>query len=314
LAAQTKKNLKKLLYVIISLVVAELIVLSAILLKDKTFAVLEPAGTIASQQKDLMIFAAILSLFVIMPVFVLLFFILWRFRDGNVKAKYRPNWDGSRKLETIWWGIPILIILVLATVTWKTSHSLDPYRSLKSDTKPLTVQVIALQWKWLFIYPEQNIATVNYLKIPEDTPVNFEITSDAPMNSFWIPQLGGQVYAMSGMQTELHLMADHPGQFTGSSANISGEGFSGMTFNVDAVGKGDFSEWVETVWQSPDQLTKDTYATLAKPTKNDPIMLFGSRDPNLYESVIMKYMHAPAKPTESTTSLPDHTNMEGMDH
>jgi cytochrome o ubiquinol oxidase subunit 2 len=267
----------------------EAVVLFRSLLAGKTIALLQPAGTIAEQQRDLILFASALGLLVILPVFALLFFILWRYRDGNVRATYAPEWDGSKKLESIWWGIPMAIILVLAIVTWNTSHSLDPYRPL-AGAKPVTVQVVALQWKWLFIYPEQNIATVNYLKIPHDIPIEFKITSDAPMNSFWIPQLGGQVYAMPGMETKLHLMADEPGVYQGMSANISGEGFSGMRFTVDSVSNQEFNNWVQTVWQSPMSLTQYAYDNLVKPSSNEPITLYASRDQDLYNTVIEKYM------------------------
>jgi cytochrome o ubiquinol oxidase subunit II len=285
-----KTKYKILLISLVALIIFEFGFLLRNLVTGHTVSILSPAGTIAAQQRSLIAFAAILGLVIIVPVFALTFFIVWRYRDGNVSAKYRPNWDGNRKLELTWWGIPCAIILLLAVVTWRSSHSLDPYRALDSKTKPITVQVIALQWKWLFIYPEQNIATVNYLQIPEDTPVNFEITSDAPMNSFWIPQLGGQVYAMSGMTTKLHLMADKPGTYTGSSANISGKGFAGMNFKVVSSTKQDFGKWVESVWDSPDQLTYSEYNKLSQPSENNPIKLYGGRDQQLYDTVIMKYM------------------------
>ena len=289
MATQPNKSYRVVLTILGLGIVIELALLFRVLMTGKTISLLQPAGHIAEQQRDLIVFAAGLSLLVILPVFGLLFFILWRYRDGNVRAKYSPNWDSNRTLETIWWGIPMAIILVLAIVTWNTSHSLDPYRPI-SDKRPLTVQVIALQWKWLFIYPEQNIATVNYLQVPEDTPIEFRITSDAPMNSFWIPQLGGQVYAMPGMETKLHLMADGPGVYDGLSSNISGEGFSGMKFTVHSVSNQEFNSWVQTVWKSPDSLSQDTYNELVKPSKNDPVTLFASRDQTLYGTVLGKYM------------------------
>lgn len=273
-----------------AVIIAEFVLLMKNLMAGHTVSILSPAGTIAAQQRSLITFAAILGVGVILPVFILLFFILWRFRDGNVKAKYRPEWDGDKKLETIWWGIPIAIILVLAIVTWNTSHSLDPTRPLVSDRKPMTIQVVALNWKWLFIYPEQNIATVNYVQFPEDTPIHFEITSDGPMNSFWIPQLGGQIYAMAGMQTQLQLMADNPGSYAGSSANLSGTGFAGMKFTAVSTTNADFSKWVESVWESPNRLTASEFDKLAQPSKNNPVTLYGARDIDAYDTVIMKYM------------------------
>lgn len=290
MATKSNKRFKKLLVIAGIIITAEVIWLLSVLMRGRTIAIMQPAGTIGEQQRDLILLASGLGLLVILPVFALLFFILWRYRDGNVKAKYTPDWDSSRTLETIWWGIPIAIIFVLAVVTYKTSHSLDPYRPLESSTKPLTIQVVALQWKWLFIYPEQNIATVNYLQIPEDTPINFQITSDAPMNSFWVPQLGGQVYAMSGMQTKLHLEADEPGLYQGSSANISGEGFAGMRFTVEAVTNQNFNSWIQEVWKSPDTLTMEEYHRLATPSKDHPITLYSSRDQGLYNSIMDSYM------------------------
>lgn len=286
-----------------AVIIAEFVFLMKNLMAGHTISILSPAGTVAAQQRSLIAFAAMLGLLVIIPVFILLFFILWRFRDGNVKAKYRPNWDGDRRLETIWWGIPCAIILVLAVVTWRSSHSLDPSRPLVSDRKPMTIQVVALNWKWLFIYPEQNIATVNYVQFPEDTPINFEITSDGPMNSFWIPQLGGQIYAMAGMQTKLQLMADNPGRYAGSSANISGTGFAGMKFTAVSSTNADFSKWVESVWDSPNNLTMDEFNKLSQPSQNNPVALYGARDPNVYDTVINKYMGHSSGSTKEVTHV-----------
>ena len=182
-----------------------------------------------------MIFAALLSLVVVIPVFAMTIYIVWRYRESNQKAKYSPDWDHNSKVETIWWLIPTLLIVVLSVVTWNSSHSLDPFKPIKSSVKPLRVQVIALQWKWLFIYPEQGVASTNILELPVDRPINFEVTADAPMNSFWIPQLGGQIYAMAGMSTQLHLMASEAGTYAGASANLSGKGFAKMKFDTKAV-------------------------------------------------------------------------------
>ena len=272
------------------IVFAEVIVVLVLLMQGKTFAILQPAGAIARQQKDLLLFASALSLLVVIPVFVLLGFILWRYRDGNTNATYRPNWDGSKRLESIWWGFPIAIIIVLAVVTYQTSHSLDPYRPLASDKAPVRVQVVSLQWKWLFIYPDQNIATINYLQIPEDRPINFEITSDAPMNSFWIPQLGGQVYAMTGMRTKLHLIADEPGKYVGKSANISGEGFAGMQFDVVSTTDKEFDRWVLETSEQPG-LTKNTYEELRAPSEDVPASVYSIKDKALFETIIAGYSH-----------------------
>lgn len=268
-------------------------------LAGANIAVLEPKGLIAEQQRNLIIFASLLSLLVIIPVFVLTFYIAYTYREGNKKAEYKPTWDGSRKLETIWWGLPILLILILGITTWVTSHSLDPFKPLNSDKKPLQVQVVALNWKWLFIYPEQGIASVNALHIPANTPINFEITADAPMNSLWIPELGGQIYAMAGMNTKLHLMANQVGEFNGSSANLSGDGFAGMKFTTHATSESDFANWATKVASEPDYLSLATYKALAEPSKDVPPTYFGTVDTGLYDTVIAKYM--PLHTTDNAT-------------
>ncbi len=267
--------------------------LSFVLFKDAHIAVFEPAGTIAAKERNLMVITLLLSVFVVVPVFIMTFFIVWRYREEQAEAKgreYRPNWDRQRSVEAVWWGIPCLIILVLAVITWRATHQLDPYRPLDSSKKALTVQVVALQWKWLFIYPEQNIATVNYLQIPEDTPINFEITSDAPMNSFWIPKLGGQMYAMEGMSSQLHLMADQPGTYRGVSANLSGKGFADMTFTVQSSTDKDFNTWLSTVKQTHHNLTMDEYTMLAKPSEHNAHYYYSNVKPDLYDTIISKFM------------------------
>jgi cytochrome o ubiquinol oxidase subunit II len=266
------------------------VVISAYLLRGSNFMVLNPGGTIAAKQRDLIVFASLLSLVVVIPVFTMLFVFAHKYREENTKAKYTPNWDTDKGLEAIWWGVPILLIVILSVVTWRTSHSLDPYKPLESSTQPITIQVVALEWKWLFIYPEQGVASVNMMQFPVDTPVNFEITADAPMNSFWIPQLGGQIYAMPGMQTKLHLMADEVGTYNGVSANLSGEGFAGMRFDAKATSEADFYEWVFNARNSSKSLESATYNQLALPSKNNPTQVFNSVDPDLYDSIIDKYM------------------------
>jgi len=287
------KMTRKFKILLILLVVMAIGVASFLLFKDANVAVFEPAGTVAAKERQLMIITLLLSIIVVLPVFTMLFVIVWKYREKNAVAagrEYKPDWDHQRSAEFFWWAIPCAIILVLAVITWRSTHELDPYRALDSDKKPLTVQVVALQWKWLFIYPEQNVASVNYLQIPEDTPVNFEITSDAPMNSFWIPKLGGQVYAMEGMTTQLHLMADAPGDYVGSSANLSGKGFAGMDFLVRSSTSGDFSKWVAAARQSRHDLTQAEYANLAKPSEHNPHYFYSSVAPGLYDTIVNKYM------------------------
>lgn len=252
--------------------------------------VLNPQGEIASKERDLLLFTTLLSLAVVVPVFFMLALFSWKFREGNKKAKYTPDWDSNKILETIWWGIPFVIILVLSIVTWNSSHALDPSKPLVSDVQPVTVQVVALQWKWLFIYPEQQIASVNLVQFPVMTPVNFIVTSDAPMNSFWIPSLGGQIYAMSGMSTKLHLIANNTGDFKGSSANISGEGFADMNFVARSSSAADFQTWVEKVRASSSSLDYSSYEKLAKPGVEAAPSYYALDNANLYDTIVMKYM------------------------
>jgi len=261
---------------------------------------LSPAGTIADQQRDLMNIAALLSIIIILPVFFLTAYMAWKYRAGNSKAKHSPNLDHNVFLEAVWWGVPLIIIVILAVITWNSSHALDPYKKLESSKKPVTIQVVAMEWKWLFIYPEQKIATVNFVQFPEDTPVNFQITADAPMNSFWIPKLGGQVYAMNGMTTKLHLMADSTGEYPGSSANISGKGFASMRFTAKSTSQRDFDSWVKANQKGHPALTFTQYDNLAKPSENNPVTYYAPPDHDLYDKIISKYM-------------PDH-GMTGMGH
>lgn len=260
------------------------------LVATSDIAVLNPAGEVASQQRDLLVFAFLLSMVVVIPVFALTIFVAVRYREGNKKAAYRPDWSHSRILETIWWSVPALIIVVLGVVTWRTSHTLDPYKSLASNVQPVEIQVIALEWKWLFLYPEYDVASVDLLPVPTDRPLNFSITSDAPMNSFWIPKLGSQIYAMKGMQTKLHLSANKPGTYRGLSTNISGEGFADMNFKVQAMSDSDFSEWVRTTKGTNSYLDTPAYDKLAKPGTLDEPILFSGFTPTLFNDTIASWM------------------------
>ena len=258
-------------------------------LSTQHMPVLDPKGVIAISQRKLLFDATRIMLIVVIPVFVLMLAFAWKYRAGNSKAKYTPDWAHSYVAESLWWGIPCLIIIWLAVLTWTSSHALDPFKPLESSKQPVHIQVVALDWKWLFIYPDQGIATVNFVQFPENTPVNFEITSDAPMNSFWIPALGGQIYAMPGMRTELHLMANENGTFRGGSSNFSGVGFAGMTFTAKATSLTEFNQWVQSVKGSKASLDKMTYHELAKPSKNNPVAFYLLKQPKLFDQIIMKY-------------------------
>lgn len=265
--------------------------------RGHNIAVFNPAGTIASKERSLMMITLLLSVIVVVPVFALTIFIVLRYREGNTKPnkKYSPEWANSRWLELLWWAIPCAIILVLAVITWTSSHALDPFKQIDAGKKPLTIQVVAMNWKWLFIYPEQNIATVNYADIPVNTEVDFHITSDAAMNSFWVPQLGGQIYAMAGMDTQLHLSADKAGSYDGSSANISGKGFAGMKFAVQSVSQSDFDQWVDAVRASSSGLSSSEYTKLAMPSQDNPRATYAPVQSNLYSNIIDKYMSVPSQ-------------------
>ncbi|WP_159887410.1 ubiquinol oxidase subunit II [Paenibacillus puerhi] len=278
--------------------------------------VMDPKGPIGQSQKDLIIIASVLCAAILVPVLLLTAYIVWKYRDKpGSKAVYKPNWSHSTAMETVWWGIPIVVIIILGTFTVKYTYALEPSKPIESDVKPITVQVTSLDWKWLFMYPEQGIATVNYLQIPERVPVKFELTSDAPMNSFWIPQLGGQMYTMSGMAMTLFLQADHVGKYYGSGANFSGEHFADMTFDVDAVTDEQFQKWVNEVKRSTPALTKAGYEHLATPGKANP-QFFSAFPEGLFDQIVNKYAvgggHAghggaakKTEPIEATTNTSD---------
>lgn len=253
--------------------------------------VLFPKGIIALEQRNLLFILQALMLIVMIPVYLFTFIFSWKYRYNNPDSDYDPDLVDNKYAEVAWWGVPFLITLIIAFLTWTKTEQLDPYKPIPSEKKPITIQVVALQWKWLFLYPEEKIATVNYLKIPEKTPIHFEITADAPMNSFWIPDLGGQIYAMPNMKTNLYLMADEPGEFKGYSANISGEGFSGMRFITQATTEEEYRQWVQSTKNSTSNLNLEHYNQLAKPSENNPQATYQLQDNNLFNQIIMKYMH-----------------------
>ena len=266
--------------------------------------VLIPVGPVADQERSLIILATALMLLVVLPVFAMTFFISWKYRASR-HSRYTPDWDHHLLIEIAWWAFPAAIISILAVVAWQSSHALDPFKPLSPDKKPLTIEVVALQWKWLFIYPEQNIATVNLVEFPVNTEVNFVITSDAPMNSFWIPKLGGQIYAMSGMSTNLHLKATKTGTFPGSSANISGAGFSDMGFSARSVSPQDFTNWITQVKNSNTPLTNSTYGRLSKPASSS-VIYYSQVPSTLYDNVIMKYNQPASMPQAPNPANPNN--------
>ncbi len=253
--------------------------------------VLDPKGQVGVEEKWLILVSTVLMLLVVLPVIGMTLYFAWKYREGRDHEIYAPKWAHSTKIETVVWIIPIIIVLILGVITWRTTHSLDPYKPLEGKGEHLTVEVVSLNWKWLFIYPEQGIATVNELVFPAHKPVRFKITSESTMNSFFIPQLGSQIYSMAGMETKLHLIADEPGVYDGFSANYSGAGFTGMQFKATATETPeDFDAWVAKVKQQGSSLTKASYAKLAEPTEYHPIEYFGTVEDQLFHSVVMKYM------------------------
>lgn len=257
----------------------------------RLIAILFPGGNIALKERDLLLIIQGLMLLVVIPVYILTFIFSWKYRAQNKKAKYTPEWDDNRLAEFIWWGVPFILIVFIGVLTVIRTRELDPFKPLKPHEESMKIQVVALQWKWLFLYPEEKIAVMNYLPIPVNTPIHFEITADAPMNSFWIPQLGSQIYAMPNMKTSLHLIADETGKFRGSSANLSGKGFAGMHFITEATPVEDFNQWIKEAKQSSHVLDWENYVQLALPSENDPITTYQLKEENLLERIINKYRY-----------------------
>ena len=262
-----------------------------VVLTDENTLVVHPKGIIAKNELELIITNIALMLLIILPTYILLFAIVWKYCIKNEHAKYDPNHSYGPVGELIMWGLPSIIVAVMAIVTWNATHQLNPYKPIESDVKPLTIQVIALDWKWLFIYPEIGIATLNYFHIPEQTPIHLRLTADgSPMNSFWIPQLSGQIYSMTGMSTQLYLMADGPGEYVGRAVEINGEGYADMTFSVKSISEKNFEYWIAEVKKSSLHLTEETYEGLVKPSVNKSLLLYSEVENDLYHKIIHKYI------------------------
>jgi cytochrome o ubiquinol oxidase subunit 2 len=272
--------------------------------------VLNPSGDIALQQRRILFITLSLAGIVVIPVFAMLIGFVWRYRHTNTKAHYDADWNENKWLEIIWWGIPIIIISILAVITWQSSHSLDPYRPIESKNKTVPIQVVALQWKWLFIYPEQNLVTVNHIVVPEKTPLHFTLTADAPMSAFWVPSLGSQIYAMNGMKSQLNLIANHTGIFDGYNTNINGKGYSNMKFTVEAKTDKGFNEWV-THSQHLKKFDQAAYNKLAEPESAASVMAYRLDDTKIFDNVVRKYMHSTSKavPPKQPEEQADDTHM-----
>lgn len=258
--------------------------------------VMNPAGDVARQQANLILWSTGLMLLIIIPVMVLTIVFAWRYRASNRDREYLPDWDHSTGLELVIWSAPLLIIIALGALTWLATHTLDPYRPLDrlapgqkvpATQKPLEVQVVSLDWKWLFIYPEQGIATINELVVPVNRQVRFRMTSSGVMNTFYVPAMAGMVYTMAGMETKLHAVLNKPGNFTGMSANYSGAGFSGMGFRTHAVDDAAFAQWVNKVRASDGaKLNGATYLRLEQPSERVPVTYFTGVENGLFERAV----------------------------
>lgn len=278
--------------------------------------VMSPSGDIAQQQADLIVVSTVLMLLIIVPVLFLTLYFAWHYRHSNTKAKYDPEWHHSTRLEVVIWSAPLAIIIALGAITWISTHKLDPYRpldrldaerSIPAETKPLEVEVVALDWKWLFFYPEYGIATVNEMAAPVDRPITFKITSSSVMNSFYIPALAGMIYAMPGMETKLHAVINKEGVFDGLSSNYSGAGFSHMRFKFHSFNQDGFDGWIARVKQNGTALNQDAYLKLEKPSEREPVRYFATVQDGLYRSIL----NLCAEPGKMCVSEMMHINMMG---
>lgn len=256
---------------------------------------LHPAGDVALQQRDVLIASVLLLSLIIVPVLAAITLFAWRYRASNTAATYRPEWHHSTGLEVAIWAAPLTIVVALGALTWVSTHVLDPYRpiariapgqAVPANAKPLNVEVVALDWKWLFFYPDLGIATVNEMAAPVNTPIAFKITASSVMNSFYIPALAGQIYAMPGMQTQMHAVVNKPGDYLGISANYSGAGFSDMHFKFEGMSQADFQRWVQSVKAGGGVLDRAGYLQLAKPSEAEPVRHYASADPMLYSAIL----------------------------
>jgi cytochrome o ubiquinol oxidase subunit II len=266
--------------------VLAVLIIGAATLGGCSEGVLDPRGPISAAERLILFNSLGIMLAIVIPTILATLGVAWWFRSSNTRARYLPNFNYSGRLEILVWSVPAMTVLLVGGVAWVGSHDLDPRKSIASMAKPLIIQVVSLDWKWLFIYPDQGIATVNQLTIPLGTPVSFELTSTGVMNSFFVPQLGGQIYTMAGMMTRLHVQADHPGTYPGLSAQFSGDGFSDMGFRVEAVPAERFALWVDATRNAGPALDAPAYTDLAKPSQAVTPFTYGSVAPNLFKRIL----------------------------
>jgi cytochrome o ubiquinol oxidase subunit 2 len=273
------------------------VLIGAAALSGCSEGVLDPKGPIAAAERQILFNSLAIMLVIVIPTILATLGVAYWFRSSNPRAHYQPNFTYSGRLEMLMWSIPIMTVLLVGGVAWVSSFDLDPRKPIASTEKPVRVQVVSLDWKWLFIYPDQGIATVNQLTVPVGTPISFELTSSGVMNSFFVPQLGGQIYTMAGMVTRLHLQADHPGTYRGLSANYSGSGFADMRFNVDAVPADNFAKWVDATRAAGPVLDAQAYADLAKPSSAVAPSTYRAVAPGLFNGISsagMRPDHSPS--------------------
>lgn len=265
--------------------------LLSLLLRGKNVAILNSKGLIASQQRSLILYALAVILLIAVPTVLLLYFTAWRYRESHGTATYHPEAKSSKLFNVTIWALPALFVVILAVALIPATHNLQPNKALAAGAKPITIQVMAMRWKWLFIYPDQNIATVNFVQIPKDVPIVFDLTADdAPMSSFWVPNLSGQLYAMTGHINRLNLIANELGDYRGRSAEINGKGFAGMQFTTRVSSAQDFTAWVNATKQASGLLDKANYQQLVKPSQDNPVTSYYPVDNSLYAAAVMKYM------------------------
>jgi len=271
------------------------------LLQGVDIALFNPKGFIARQQLNLMIVSVLLMLTVAVPTLILLYSFAWKYRESNQEAEYDPEARHGKLFIFSAWAVPSIFMLLLAIIMWPATQKLEPSRPIASDAKPITIQVVAMRWKWLFIYPEQNIATVNFVQVPAGTPIQFDLTADeAPISSFWIPHLGGQLYAMTGHVNRLNLLAEELGDYPGSTPEINGKGYARMKFTARASSREDFNRWVEEVRASPEVLDSTEYTKLLRPSEDNATALYSKADADLYARILMKYKGSQdSEPAES---------------
>jgi cytochrome o ubiquinol oxidase subunit 2 len=282
------------------------VVMSALALGGCTEGVLDPKGPIAIAERQILLNALGIMLAIVIPTILATLGVAAWFRASNKRARYLPDFEYSGRLEVLVWAIPAMTVILVGGVAWVGAHDLDPRKPMASTTKPINVQVVSLDWKWLFIYRDEGIATVNQLTIPVGTPVNFALTSSGVMNSFFVPQLGSQIYTMAGMVTRLELQADHPGTYRGLSAQYSGSGFADMRFSVDAVPAEEFARWVDAARSAGPVLDAQAYAELAKPSSAVAPFTYRAVAPDLFDGIVSSVMQ-PSAPSQLSYSTAQRT-------